>query len=159
LSLRGHYQNAYVTHDLDRAIELVGPSLGLGEFSQFDVEMPLKTSAGDRTAILRVGTAWAGGLQIELIQPVAGFVDHYSSALPQDPNDIVPRWHHVAVRRETPEEMQCDIELSGFPVVFTSESAGISCALVDARKRLGHYLEFVSATPDGWNLLGWPDSK
>ena len=34
--LHGHMQNAYVTHDLDRAMELVGKRFGVEKFDRFD---------------------------------------------------------------------------------------------------------------------------
>ena len=156
MPLLGHYQNAYVTHDLDRAMALTGPSFGLGPFSAFDVEMSLKTSAGDKLSRVRVATAWAGGLQVELIQPVSGYIDPYLHALPADQGDAVPRLHHVAMRRDDMQAMRLEAESLGLPIAFESESVGIGCIFIDARARLGHFLEFVTATDEGWELLGWP---
>ncbi len=42
MSFQGHFQNAYVTHDLERAMELAGRSLGLGDF------FPARSKAEDR---------------------------------------------------------------------------------------------------------------
>ena len=67
MSLVGHYQNAYVTHDLDRAIDLTRQSFGLGEFSAFDVDMASKTPSGEQTSRLRVATAWAGPRLVDLM--------------------------------------------------------------------------------------------
>jgi hypothetical protein len=52
--------------------------------------------------------------------------------------------------------MRQEIRSSSLPLVFESEAAGLVCALLDARESLGHYLEYVWATPEGWNLVGWP---
>lgn len=158
MSLRGYYQNGYVTHDLDRAMALAGQSLGLGPFTFFDVEMILSTASGDQISRVRVATAWAGAMQVELIQPVSGYVDPYLHVLPLDPDDAVPRLHHVAMRRNDPLAMRREAEGMGLPIAFESESGGIGCIFIDARARLGHFLEFVTATDAGWEMLGWPKS-
>lgn len=158
MSLRGHYQNAYVTHDLDQAMELTGSAFGLGSFSAFDNEMVSLTPQGERSSRLRVATAWAGGVQIELIQPVSGYLDPYFPALPKGRTDPVPRLHHVAVRREDLAEMRDEAMALGLPLAFESEGAGINCIFLDARTRFGHFFEFVTATPEGWKLVGWPEN-
>jgi hypothetical protein len=120
--------------------------------------MVSKTPTGEQTSGLRVATAWAGRLQIELIQPVSGYIDPYTPFLPDDPSDAVPRFHHLAVRREDPIAMRSEAQSMGLPFAFESEAAGLSCIFLDARARLGHYLEFVTATREGWQLVGWPES-
>jgi len=157
MSLRGHYQNAYVTRDLDRAMELVGRTFGLGAFSAFDVDMVSRTPDGERSSRLRVATAWAGGVQVELIQPVSGYLDPYLPALPEDRADGVPRLHHIAVRRDDFAAMREEAMGLGLPLAFESEGAGISCIFLDARSRFGHFFEFVTATAEGWALVGWPE--
>lgn len=157
MSLRGHYQNAYVTHDLDRAMDLTGTAFGLGSFSAFDVDMTSRTPQGERSSRLRVATAWAGAVQVELIQPVSGYLDPYLHALPEDRSDAVPRLHHIAVRREEFGAMRKEALGLGLPLSFESEGAGISCIFLDARQRFGHFFEFVTATPEGWALVGWPE--
>ena len=145
MSLKGYYQNGYVTHDLDRAIALFASDFGLGEFSRFDIDLMLETPAGPRDASVRVGTAWAGKLQVELIQPVAGYIDPYVNALPADRNDAVPRFHHVAVRRESVADMRLEVERLGLPLMFETAGAGINSTFIDTRARLGHHLELVCA--------------
>jgi hypothetical protein len=157
MSFRGHFQNAYVTHDLDRAMELTGPSLGLRDFRVFDAGMLLKTPSGEKASTVRVALAWTGGLQIELIQPVSGYLDPYLSVLPDDPKDAVPRFHHIAVRRDGLAEMRREVENLGLPRSFESGGPGLTCLFLDARQRLGHYFEFVFATSAGWQMLGWPE--
>lgn len=156
MSLQGFYQLGYVTRDLERAIGLMGSGLGLSDFSHFDVEMLLQTREGAKAAVLRVGTAWAGPMQVELIQPLSGHVDAYVAGLPEDPDNPTPRFHHLAVRRESMEEMRRDVAALGLPVVFETDGAGISSIYVDARARIGHYLELVCATAEGWAMMGWP---
>lgn len=156
MSLQGFYQTGYVTHDLERAIGLVSAGFGLSDFSRFDVELLLRTPDGEKTACVRVGTAWAGPMQIELIQPLSGHVDAYLAGLPANPDDPTPRFHHLAVRRESVEEMRRDVAGLDLPIVFETEGGGISSIFIDARTRIGHHLELVCATADGWAMMGWP---
>jgi hypothetical protein len=154
--LRGHYQNAYVTHDLDRAMDLVRERFGVGDYIVFEPDMILKTPSGDKPAKVRAALGWAGGLQIELIQPVSGLIDHYLPYLPQDKSDPVPRFHHIAVRRDDLGAMREEIAQLGLPLVFEGEVPGLVYIYLDARQTLGHYFEYIWATPEGWEMIGWP---
>jgi hypothetical protein len=97
-------------------------------------------------------------LQIELIQPVSGHIAPYAAGLPADPSDAAPRFHHVAVRRDDPDALAREVEALALPVIFRTGGNGISSVFVDATSRIGHPIEFVCATPEGWVLLGWPKS-
>ena len=44
--LTGHMQNAYVTHDLDKAMEIVGNRFGVEKFDRFDPDMVVNTPHG-----------------------------------------------------------------------------------------------------------------
>lgn len=158
MSLQGFFQNAYVTHDLDRAITLCGAAAGIGQFMPMDLELPLLTPEGERSICLRVATGWIGVLQIELIQPVSGHIAPYAAGLPADPSDATPRFHHVAVRRDDPGALAREVEAMALPVIFRTSGNGISSVFVDATARIGHPIEFVCATSEGWDLLGWPKS-
>lgn len=156
MSLLGMYQIGYVTRDIDRAVSLIGLGLTASDFSRFDLPLVLETSDGEKAAQVRVATAWAGATQVELIEPVSGFIETYVAGLPEDENDPTPRFHHLAVRRESVDDMEREIAHLGLPLVFKTGGAGIQSAFVDARANLGHHLEFVCASPEGWQLLGWP---
>lgn len=69
--LRGHMQNAYVTHDLDKAMEMVANRFGVEKFDRFNPDMRVKTPSGDEPLVTRVASFWAGGLNIEIIEPVS----------------------------------------------------------------------------------------
>lgn len=157
--LQGHYQNAYVTHDLDKAMELVTSRFGVTDFLVFEPELMLTTPDGEKPSKVRAALAWAGGLQIELIQPVSGYQDHYLPYLPKDPADPVPRFHHIALRRDDLDAMHDEIDRLGLPLVSKGEIPDLICVYLDARKHLGHYLEYVWASPEGWDLVGWPEGR
>lgn len=157
--VKGHYQNAYVTHDLDRAMELVGNRLGIENYIVFEPDMVLETPGGTREASVRAALGWASGLQFELIQPVSGFVDHYVPYLPDDRTDPTPRFHHIAVRRDDLDAMRGEIDALGWPLAFEGAVPGLTFIYLDARETLGHYFEYVWATPEGWEGQGWPKDR
>jgi len=158
MSLLGFYQTGYVTRDIERAIDLLRNGFGFSDFSHFEVELPLVTPEGVKSSVVRVGTAWAGQMQIELIEPVSGHVAEYVSGLPEDPADPTPQFHHLAVRRESIEEIRRDVAALNAPLVFETSGNGITSVFVDTRARIGHPLEFVCATPEGWAMVGWPSA-
>jgi hypothetical protein len=157
--LRGQYQNAYVTHDLDKAMALLTDRYGLKDYIVFEPEMVLKTPQGEKPSSVRAALAWAGGLQIELIQPCTGFLDHYLPYLPADISDPTPRFHHIAVRRDDLAAMCAEIAELNLPLAFEGEVPGLVYIYLDARGTLGHYLEYVWASPEGWEMIGWPKGR
>ncbi|HUD30130.1 MAG TPA: VOC family protein [Novosphingobium sp.] len=156
---RGHYQNAYVTHDLDRAMQRAGDLLGIAEFIVFEPDMVLETPQGRREASVRAALGWSAGLQVELIEPVSGYVDHYLPFLPPDRRDPSPRFHHVGVRRDDIGAMRAEIARTGLPLAFEGSVPGLTFVYLDARETLGHYFEYVWASAEGWAGQGWPPDR
>lgn len=157
--MRGHYQNAYVTHDLDKAMKLVSDRYGKIDWIVFEPDMMLRTPQGEKRSSVRAALGWAGGLQLELIQPGTGYQDHYLPFLPEDKNDPTPRFNHIAVRRDDLDAMRAEIEQLGLPVAFEGEVPGLVYVYLDARESLGHYFEYVWASPEGWEMIGWPEGR
>lgn len=157
--LRNHFQNAYVTHDLERAMALIDDRFGRTDWIVFDPTMILRTPDGPKESTVRAALGWKDGLQIELIQPVSGHLDHYLPALPADHTDPTPRFHHIAVRRDYEAAMREEIEALGFPLIFESSVPGLVFVYLDARETLGHAFEYIWATPEGWEMQGWPKDK
>ena len=115
MSLRAHYQNAYVTHDIEKAKDLLSRQYGLSDYIGFEMELPVRTPEGEKTLGVKVACAWAGWLQIELIEPVSGAVEPYLPYLPADRSDATPRFHHISLRRDNYDEMQAEIARLGLP--------------------------------------------
>jgi hypothetical protein len=165
MHLRGHMQNAYVTHDLDKAMEIVGNTYGVEKFDRFDPDMVVNTPTGPQPMVNRVASYWAGGLNIEIIEPVSGAIQHYLSMLPADKSDAVPRFHHISLRRDDEAEMRAEIAQLGLPLAFegpVSIKAAIPSLVfvyLDGRASLGHYVEFTWKSPEAWKFVGWPEGK
>lgn len=163
--LRGHMQNAYVTHNLDKAMEIVADRFKVEKFDRFDPEMTVRTLQGEQPLVTRVASYWAGGLNIELIEPVSGYVDHYRSMMPDDRSDAVPRFHHISLRRDDEAQMRQEIAELGLPLAFEGP-ASIKSAIpslifiyLDGRASLGHYVEFTWKSPEAWKYVGWPEGR
>ena len=157
--MKNHFQNAYVTHNMDAAMKMIDDRFGKTDWIVFDPTITLETASGPRESTIRAGLGWIDGLQIELIQPVSGYSDHYQAAMLPDRNDPTPQFHHVAFRCETEEEMRDNVKRMGFPVLFESSVPGMIFIYLDARETLGHAYEYIWATPEGWEMQGWPKDK
>lgn len=163
--LTGHMQNAYVTHDLDKAMEIVGNRYGIEKFDRFDPDMTILTPHGVKPMANRVASYWAGGLNIEIIQPVSGYVDDYVAMLPADRTDAVPRFHHISLRRDDEAEMRAEIARLGLPLAFEGPVSikdaipSLIFIYLDGRESLGHYVEFTWKSAEAWKFVGWPEGR
>ncbi len=99
--LRGYYQNAYVTHNLDRAIERLGEVYGLKDFYTVDADMTLSTAEGDLPSHVRVGMAWSGRIP-DRADP-AGIGIPWSPIFPYLPADPIRCSSTSASHRRAPE--------------------------------------------------------
>ena len=156
---KGHFQNAYITHDLYGALELIDNRFGKIDWIVFEPDMQLKTAEGIKESSVKAALGWHDGHQLEIIQPVKGYIDHYLPVLPEDKTDIVPRFHHIAVRRDDEAAMRAEIAQLGLPVEFEGEVPGLIFICLNAAKVLGHHFEYIWATPEGWEMQGWPKDR
>lgn len=151
-----HYQNAYVTHDIEKAITLLQNRYGVEGLAAGDLELDVVTERGAEKMAMRLGILWIDNLQIEVIQPVSGCIKHYTDSLPANKDDSSLRLNHIAMRRDNLEQMQEEINNLGLPVLFKGDLNGLHFVYVDARNELGHILEYVHTSPEIWTMLGWP---
>ena len=156
---KGHFQNAYVTHDLDDALAGIDRQFGKIDWIVVEPDMELKTPSGIKESSVKAALGWHDGHQLEIIQPVRGYCDHYLPVLPADKRDATPRFHHIAVRRDDEAAMRAEIERLGLPLEFEGAVPGLVFIYLDARKVLGHHFEFIWATPEGWEMQGWPKDR
>lgn len=156
---KGHFQNAYVTHDLDDALAGIDKQFGKIDWIVFEPDMQLKTSSGIKESSVKAALGWHDGHQLEIIQPVRGYCDHYLPALPADKTDPTPRFHHIAVRRDDEKAMREEIARLGLPLEFEGEVPGLIFIYLNAAHVLGHHFEYIWATPEGWEMQGWPKDR
>lgn len=149
--LEGHFQNAYVTRDLEAAIELFRAKYGVASFNTYEGELEVVTPAGRGPAHNRVAFGWIGNLQIELIQPVSGLVDFYKEALPAGAG---ARFHHICMRTNDLDAVRRAVDAEKRPIIYEGASTGVRYFYVDARDTLGHYLEYVQMPDEIWTMMG-----
>ncbi len=148
LFLPGFFQIGYVSNDLDRAQRLLGEQFGIENFHQMlDLDFDEKTR-------ICIATAYVGETMIEIITPTGTGEDIYSMHLPSN-EDFVIRHHHYG-HLYTREEDWLHVQsmIRKHPVVYHSEMEGlIEAVYIDTRSTLGHYLEYIYATPAGLEFL------
>ncbi len=148
--LTDHYQNAYVTADIDRAVAMLVEQFGpVSEPRRIDgAAQMFRGTNGEGVGNMRIALVQVGKLQYELIQPVSGNVAIYADALVPD---RVMTFHHVAMRTDDLEKMRAEVTRLGYPIVAEGEARGdIRFFYADARKSFGHYLEYVWAPASVW---------
>lgn len=140
-----HSQNAYVTNDLERAMKIWDERYGVGSFYVFTNDMPgVECSPPFR---MTVALANVGGVEIELIEPIADKAPLHAEVLPSD-GSFAMRFHHVAMRIRGElkdfEAHMASIDESVHPVVWTGGMGDVMrYAYTDERASLGHYVEHV----------------
>lgn len=143
----GYFQTAYVTTDLDRAVEQLSQVHGIRHwYTNRRFEYAVTAS---KTATIGLALAYVGDTQIEIIEPIAGECAFYRTALTGRP-DFQLRFHHLCQAFDTAEQYQArfaELEREGvnLPVQITLDmNNGLSLACyADFRHRGGHFMEYV----------------
>lgn len=146
-----HYQNAYITRDIDKAIQSFRDRANVTDVATFEGKVMLKTAAGTGEAVNKLAFIWIDDLQYELIQPVSGLVGIYADELPDDDS---MKFHHVAMRVDDWDTFRAKVDREGYTVAIEGGSDALKFLYIDARDFLGHYLEYVWATPERWAQMG-----
>lgn len=135
---RQHFQVAYVTNDLGRAIGVFAREYRAGEFYYIrNVPLPMGGQ-------MDIALAWIGNLNIEIIEARGNRNSFYESCLPAD--EFAIAFHHLGFLIETDEEwrsLQEAIRDSSRKVVFAgSDPSGLDFVYLEAPE-LGHFHEFI----------------
>jgi hypothetical protein len=149
--LERHYQNAYVTSNLDRGIEILRAEFGATDVMRTEVTTDVWTPRGAGSATNKMAFAWVGNLQYELIEPVSGPVDLYREVLRPDG---ALRFHHIAMRIMDWDKFRAEVDCRKLPIAYARETQPqLKFIYIDARETLGHYLEYVYTTPEHWKRI------
>ena len=87
-----HYQNAYVTRDIEKAMADFRAAADVRQEIYHEGEFAVETPTGPRTIRNKLAFMWVEDLQYEFIEPVTGLEEVYAQALP-DHEGVV--FHHV----------------------------------------------------------------
>lgn len=142
--LDGAFQLAWVTRDLDAAIGAFALRLPDASFSRHAIDLPCAGRTDN--CVARIGVAWRGQQQIELIEPVAGAVELYRDALP--PDGQVAAFHHVGIKVTGDEDAwhsrRASLVEDGSTIALEGGEAGrVRFAYFDLRAALGHFVELI----------------
>lgn len=147
-----HYQNAYVTRDIDQAIAAFRARADIGEVRAFEATTESWTPSGMQTIVSRLAFIWIDDLQIELIQPIAGASEIYADALPAGDE---MKFHHICMKVDDWDGFRARVDEQGLPVVLERATAPeLKFLYLDARAFLGHYIEYVWMTDAMWTRMG-----
>jgi hypothetical protein len=151
--LDNHFQNAYITRDLEQAMALFKTTHDFDRFVSMEVRQQLKTRSGNGEAVVKMALGWIGDLQYELIQPVSGLIDVYLDGLPER---HPMQFHHVCMRViDDWDGFRARLEREKQPIVMEGSGmgGGLKFLYLDARATLGHYLEYCWMTPERWTQI------
>lgn len=145
-------QIAWVTPDLERSLEQFRTIYRVPEFWVFDAEFPADVFGTRGDMKLRIALANVDAMQLELIQPVGGGVDHiYRDVLPADGSHAnVP--HHVCIKvGGTADDWDAYVRTLGGerPIAYVGHLDGeTQFCYTDERATLGMYVEHVWFSPE-----------
>lgn len=148
-----HYQNAYVTRNVDKAVSEFEQRADIRLLMETQVSVNLWTPQGEGVGVQKLAFVWIGDTQIELIQPIDGDVlALYRDALPVDDS---LQFHHICHLVNDWEALMARVERQPCPIVLKGGTPGVLEFLyLDTRRWLGHYTEYVWMAPDRWTAMG-----
>ena len=146
-----HYQNAYITRDIEKAIQGFRARGGVEKVMSYAGPVEVTTPKGRGTAVSKLAFIWINNLQYELIQPVSGLVDIYRDELPADDS---LKFHHICMRVPEWDSFRARVDQKGYRVVLEGGNDMLKYIYIDGREFVGHYLEYVWMTPERWTSLG-----
>lgn len=151
-----HYQNAYVTRDVDTAVDGFRQRARVDRVLTYEGSTPVTTPAGAGIQTTKLAFIWVGDLQYELIQPISGSVQLYSDALPEGGG---LRFHHICMRVPEWDEFRARVNEQTYPVVLEGGNSMLRFLYLDARPFLGHYVEYTWMTDERWKQMGGPEAR
>ncbi len=132
------FQTAYVTNDLDRAMETFRRSYNIAHWTMMDA------------GVMQIGLAWSNGQQIELIQTGSDPIPLYDDWIDKA-GDFVIRHHHFGYFIHSDEEwalLRKQIAADGRPMLLDIEIETLRAIYVSAPE-LGHFLEYIFPNEQG----------
>lgn len=140
-----HIQHSYATTDIQRAKLVFAEDHGDLTWFDLNATLPLSVPANGQMQ-LKIALTTIGGVEIELIQPIAGdAATIYTELLPTTGFGLV--LHHLGYEvvgpRENWDQFRAGIDTEKYPVILEGGVYGTKFVYLDARQRLGHYSEYI----------------
>jgi len=138
-----HFQMAYVTNDLDRACALFGQQLGIRAWASLGGPMP---DGGE----IQARFAWVGTLMYEIICASGPGSEIFMDRLPKT-GGFALKHHHLGFLIQNQRQWDgvlANAAQHGWAVPHKGVNPLVEVCFVDVPD-LGHYLEYLYATPAG----------
>jgi hypothetical protein len=148
-----HYQNAYVTRNVDKWVDTFRQRARVDRVLTYEGSTPVAVRGDAGIQTNKLAFIWVGDLQYELIQPVSGSVQIYSDALPADDG---LQFHHICMRVPDWETFRARVDDQPYPVALEGGNDKLRFLYLDAREFLGHYIEYTWMTAERWSQMGGP---
>lgn len=147
-----HYQNAYVTRNVDQTLARFSARADVRSVRTMDVTTEVQTAVGRKVQRVKLAFVWVGDLQHEFIEPVIEAVPIFKSWLLDGDG---PRFHHSCARVDDWDDFRGRVDEQPWPVVIEGAVADeLKFLYLDARDLTGHYLEYVWMTDEHWTQIG-----
>ena len=142
-------QTAWVTNDMDAALEIFARDYGVVNwFQRRDTD--LQTGPG-QFARVNLALARRGNSELEIIHPIGGADDVYAQMLKSAQDGLQICFHHICYLVPTPEALErvrLAATLRGRAVVLSGSSeSGATYFYTDDRSTIGHYVEYIYCSP------------
>lgn len=146
-----HFQNAYVTRDIVKAIDAFRSRADVRKIIETEIEVAVTTPKGAGRQHNKLAFIWVDNLQYELIEPIDGSVDVYARYL--NAGDL-PAFHHICMRVSDWGDFRQRVDQQSLPIVLEGGNDALKFLYLDAREFLGHYLEYTWMTDERWSQMG-----
>ncbi len=148
-----HYQNAYVTRNVDKAVAQFRERADVRAIHEIELPVHIWTQQGEGTGVQKLAFVWVEDLNYELIEPKEGDVlAIYRDALPTDDRLA---FHHVCHVVDDWDALMAQVAQQPYPIVLKGGTPGkLQFLYLDTRAWLGHYTEYVWMVPERWAAMG-----
>jgi len=133
-----HFQLAYVTNDIDQAVDVFRQRFGVECFRAKDNDLPDGGCVGVRSV-------WIGGVMVEICHGRGPSMTLYTDWAPPE-GEFVLRFHHFGYLVGSGADwgvLERQVEEGGWKVRSNSDTPGFCRAMYVEAPELGHFLEFV----------------
>lgn len=146
-----HFQVAYLADNVDAAIALFADNYGIREWNVMD----MLDIHGQGSATQYIATAWAGDVQLEIIQPIETVPSLYSNW--RRDSGLPLRLHHLGFLIGSEAELaqaKAALAAKGSPIVAEGTFGEmLDFAYADTTAQLGHYYELIRLRSGGKQFL------
>jgi hypothetical protein len=142
-----HFQIAYATNDIERAMQIFRERFGIKEFCQLKGQMP---SGGQ----IHIELAWVGNTMYELVTSSGSGSDVFMKNIPADVFTL--RHHHLGYLIHNDAEwnaLLATIERNGWRILTKNSTVGFMQTLIVESPELGHCLEYLYPEPAGLDFF------